>query len=198
MRALIVDDHRLIVEELADELKRIRPDAECFCFTDPIEALEAAERERLVFDVAFLDVEMPGMNGLSLTEKLRESQPNVNIIFVTGYSEYSLDAFELYASAFLTKPINTNKLREALENLRHPIIPKAGQSVNTSAIGLNIFRCREKSGISRKELAANMGVALQTVYRWENGDRLPDIITFMRLAKALGVSIETLMRENQA
>ena len=78
----------------------------------------------------------------------------------------------------------------------YPIIPKAGQSVNTSAIGLNIFCCREKAGISRKELASDMGVALQTVYRWENGERLPDIITFTRLANVLGVSIETLMRED--
>ena len=195
MRALIVDDNSLIVEELADELKRIRPDAECFCFTDPNEALETAERERLVFDVALLDVEMPLMNGLILTEKLRERQPNVNIIFVTGYSEYSLNAFELYASAFLTKPINPKKLREALENLRHPIIHTQGRSVITSVIGLNINRCREKAGLSIKELAAKMGVAVQTVYRWESGERLPDVITFTRLAQLLGVNVETLMRE---
>ena len=68
-----------------------------------------------------LDIEMPGMSGLALAKSLSARFPLINIIFVTGYAEYAYESYQLYASAFLAKPVSRKALRSALLHLRHPI-----------------------------------------------------------------------------
>ena len=62
-------------------------------------------------------------------------------------------------------------------------------------LGKRMVKAREESGMSIQELSDELGVAVQTVYRWERGKRIPDVVTFMHIAKALGVSIEKLLGE---
>ena len=195
MKVLVVDDHALIVEDLMDEVRSIRPNAECVGVTSPAEAAALAERTR--FDVALLDIDMPGMNGISLARRLIEGQPLINIIFVTGFEEYAMESYDLFASAFLVKPVTGRKLRQALENLRHPVLELDDTLVSRQYAGSNVIGSRIKAqriarGIARRELAEYMAVTVQTVARWENGDRLPDVVNFLRLANYLGVSVEKL------
>jgi len=117
MRTLTVDDKITVVKMIELLLKRIKPDWEHFIFTDPNEALAAAKEQ--VFDVAFLDVEMPDMNGIELAKRLQVLNPRINIIFITGYEEYMPKAFALHASGYLMKPVTETALREELNNLRH-------------------------------------------------------------------------------
>lgn len=119
MKLLLVDDEQIALEELQDALMQIQPDAQVQCFDDGKTALEQAQKE--IFDVAFLDIEMPELNGLELGRRLKVLQPKLNIVFVTAYSEYALDAFKLYASGYLLKPIQTQRVQEALANLRMPV-----------------------------------------------------------------------------
>lgn len=65
-------------------------------------------------DVVFLDIEMPGMNGMETARKLRESDENIQIVFVTGYSEYVYEGYEVRALGYLLKPAKTKKLEEIL------------------------------------------------------------------------------------
>ena len=198
MKVLIVDDRALLVEDLADEVKRIKPTAECVGTTSPLEAMELAGRTR--FDVALLDIDMPGMNGITLARRLIAGQPLINIIFVTGYEEYAMESYDLFASAFLVKPVTGRKLRQAFEHLRHPVLELDPTLLNAQYAGSNVIGSRLKEqrqarGISRKELAEQMEVTVQTISRWETGDRLPDIVTFMRLASLLGISVEELAKK---
>ena len=71
-------------------------------------------------DTAFLDVEMAGMSGMALAERLRRMKPDVNIIFVTGHGSYRDGAFGLHASGYLMKPVTARKVREELKDLRYP------------------------------------------------------------------------------
>lgn len=77
--------------------------------------------EENVCDVAFLDIQMRSMTGLELAKQLKERQPNVNIIFVTGFSEYTGEAIQLHASGYIEKPVTEEKIRRELDNLRHPV-----------------------------------------------------------------------------
>ena len=67
------------------------------------------------------------------------------------------------------------------------------QYMGKNLIGARLMQCREERGMSVQELAGELGVAVQTIYRWERGERVPDVITFMHIAKVLGVNVERIM-----
>jgi len=196
MNILVVDDNKLIVEDILDELKTLAPNSFCLGTTDSLHALELNKENN--FDIVISDIEMPGMNGITLARKLIAYNPRINIIFITGYSEYALESYSLYASAFLTKPISSQKLKDALDNLRYPVCSITDEMISAyyngeSYLGKKIEKYREDMNISRKDLAELMDVSVQTVYRWENGARIPDVITFMKLARILGTTMDDLI-----
>ena len=110
MKALIVDDSKLARQELKHLLKDF----------DEVEVIGEAENavvaleklEKLDPDVVFLDIQMPGKNGFELLQEL-ESSPE--IIFVTAYDQYALEAFEHNALDYLKKPIRKDRLNLAIE-----------------------------------------------------------------------------------
>lgn len=196
MNILIVDDEKLIVDDLIEEVREIYPEALIDGVTDSLSAEEISRDKG--YDIALLDIDMPEMDGLILARKLIASSPAINIIFVTGYPEYALKAHDLYCSAFLLKPVGLRKLKSAFANLRKPLLtlPKNFLEENysgSSAIGKRLETVRKQRGISRQDLAELMKVKRQTIYRWEQGDRLPDIITFLKLTRILGVNLEQLI-----
>lgn len=125
MRILIVDDEVMMLEEMQCIVQEIKPKAEIVCAADYRKALEAAQESS--FDVAFLDIEMPGMNGLALARALKDQCPNVNIVFATAYSKYAVDAFSMYASGYLLKPIREKQVEEAFAHLRTPVRYEEGR-----------------------------------------------------------------------
>lgn len=195
MKILVVDDHPLIMEDIADELRGIEPDAEVIGSSNPLEVMDLCHQHR--FDVVFMDIDMPGENGLDLAKKILADYPRTNIIYVTGYEKYALDSYNTWASAFLVKPVSTERLREAMKNLRFPVSDITEQMVEdqytgNAAIGGRIRLYREKRGMSRNEFASLMSVSVQSVYRWESGERLPDVATLMEMARILGVNMNQL------
>ncbi len=66
-------------------------------------------------DIALLDIEMPGMDGMTLAKRLRMMGENLQIIFVTGFSDYALEGYEVDAVSFLLKPVQTQHLSACLE-----------------------------------------------------------------------------------
>ena len=196
MKILIVDDEKLIVDDLTKDLETLFPMASIDGFTEGEEALASAEHKE--YDVALLDIDMPDIDGLTLARKLIVSCPVINIIFVTAYKEFALAAHDVYCSAYLLKPIGIKKLREAFSNLRKPFIDlPPGFSVSHysggAVIGKKLKQYREQRGISRKELADLMNVSRQTIFRWELGKRIPDVLTFLRLTRLLGVNVDDIL-----
>ena len=120
MIVIAVDDERFALENLVESIKKVSPDAHIHRFRYPEDALDFAKGTPV--DVAFLDVEMIGMNGVELAERLKLYHPDINIIFSTGYGYYRDAAFDLHASGYLTKPITPEKVKKELDNLRRPIL----------------------------------------------------------------------------
>lgn len=116
MRALIVDDSRLAASSLLKTLDGVDPSGAHAACLDAAKALTICSGNGV--DVVFLDIEMPGINGLEFARRLKIQAPRTNVVFVTGYPEYALDAWGTQASAFLVKPADADDVRRALASLR--------------------------------------------------------------------------------
>lgn len=111
IRALIADDEPLAREALRDALAAtggVEVVAEC---ANGVEAAEAIRRLRP--DVAFLDIDMPELNGLAAAEAATQTQ----VVFVTAYDDYAVEAFALEAIDYLLKPIDEKRVAEALRRV---------------------------------------------------------------------------------
>ena len=118
---------------LAASLKALRPEAELMCFESSLEALAAA-RERQV-DVAFLETELPELDGLDLGQYLQELNPMVNLVFLSDEADSAFDAMSLHASGYILKPASDFLLRHELDDLRHPAGEKAQKRVFAQTFG---------------------------------------------------------------
>lgn len=85
MKILAADDEILALEMMTDAIRQAYPDAIVYDFTSPSKLLSFAERNTC--DIAFLDIQMRGINGVDLARKLKKLSPKINIIFVTSYNE---------------------------------------------------------------------------------------------------------------
>ncbi len=114
-RALIIDDERLARQELKNLLSDF-PDIE---IVGEAENADEAEKQidTLKPDILFLDIQMPGKNGFDLINDLDRSP---EIIFVSAYDEYALRAFEVNALDYLLKPVQPERLKEALSKIGQP------------------------------------------------------------------------------
>ncbi|WP_461257925.1 LytR/AlgR family response regulator transcription factor [Treponema sp. R80B11-R83G3] len=119
MNILAIDDNVMALEELVSSIKEACPDDDIHSFSKPSELLDFAKEN--ICDIAFLDIEMWGINGIELAYKLKEINSNTNIIFVTGFSEYAKDSYAVKASDYVMKPVTKEAVKEALENLRYPV-----------------------------------------------------------------------------
>src|SRR6202011_1320384 len=122
--ALLVDDEQLAREELSYLLKEF-PEVEVLATArNGLEAIKLIEN--LEPDVVFLDVQMPGLDGLGVIQKLREKNvPLPHFILATAYDQYALEAFRWEALDYLIKPIEKDRLSVAVERARKVVAEKA-------------------------------------------------------------------------
>jgi len=114
--ALIAEDEELLRSALVEQLRRLWPElrivAEC---EDGASALEQlAEKQP---DIAFLDIRMPGISGIQVARALGELSPRTQVVFVTAYDQYAIDAFEQGAMDYLLKPVSDERLLATRERL---------------------------------------------------------------------------------
>ena len=133
MRVITVDDEELILERMLELLGKMEQITELQGFTLPSKAWEYAQNHPV--DVAFLDIQMRGMDGITLAQKLKLLYPDVNIIFMTGFSEYSLDAVRLHASGYLLKPPSLEDIKAELADLRRPVSYVPKKRINIQCFG---------------------------------------------------------------
>ena len=115
---IMVDDRKLILTGGLPVLEDVLPHANVTGFTDADEAIEYAKTNRVA--LAFLDIELRNTSGLDLCRDLLDINPRTNIVYLTAYSNYSLDAWSTGASGFMLKPITPEGVKEQLKNLRYP------------------------------------------------------------------------------
>ena len=93
MKILAIDNNESALKLLTASIAEACPLSEIFPFRKPSEFLVFAKDNPC--DIVFLDIKMWGMNGLALAKELKEINPKINIIFVTAYSKYASDAFDI-------------------------------------------------------------------------------------------------------
>jgi len=133
MIILAVDDERRALSTLMQAIRDAVPEAFVEGFSTVDDSLEFAKSNKV--DVTFLDIQMPEMNGLLFAMNLKEINPKTNIIFVTGYSQYALDAMELHPSGYIMKPVTKEKVELELENLRYPVPIESNGRVRVQTFG---------------------------------------------------------------
>ena len=121
MKTLVVDDKAMPRKVLERAVAEAAPEARITACANAAEVL--ALENVASFEVAFLDIDMPGMNGVDLARELKRLNPRMNIVFATGYDEYMAEAFSLHSSGYLMKPITAESVAIELDNLRFPLAP---------------------------------------------------------------------------
>lgn len=158
---IIVDDEKLALNRMADLLK-LFPEVEVIA--KEFEAEAAIERIiKTKPDIVFLDIEMPGMTGFTLIEKVREHFVFPFFIIVTAFNQYAIKAIKKEAFDFLLKPVDIDDLRECIEHYDHKInhFPHIDNS-NLSEREKEIARliCQGKTS---KEIGKKLFIAKNTV-----------------------------------
>ncbi len=134
-KAILIDDEEMALDVLEIKLNEVGGVAVVGKFQVVSEALRhcGALRPELIF----LDIEMPGMNGLEAAEELRARCPDAEVIFVTAYHHYAVDAFGTEAIGYLLKPVAKDKLLQALSRYEslHARLQRRGSAAETAGSG---------------------------------------------------------------
>ena len=116
MRVIAVDDEELMLRALVRAVSSSPDISEVTQFSNAEDTLEYVNDHPI--DIAFLDINMRGMGGIALAEKITQICPNCKIVFCTGYEEYAIPAFKIHASGYLMKPISAQDVQTEIDNIK--------------------------------------------------------------------------------
>lgn len=128
MKAILIDDERLAIEFLEQQIFK-NSDIDV---VDTFTSFDINTNRDLLseLDIVFLDIEMPEINGLQLAELILEVNPAIEIIFVTAFNEYAVQAFELNALDYLLKPIQSDRLRKTIARIDKDLTNKVAPTID--------------------------------------------------------------------
>ena len=121
MKAILIDDEIIALELLELKLKEFAYVEIVGSYTCPFEALDDIGNKEV--DVVFLDIEMGETNGVEISHRFLRLNKDIEIVFVTAYSEYAVDAFEINVIDYLLKPIKDDRLEKTINRLKEKIEP---------------------------------------------------------------------------
>ncbi len=199
MIAIAVDDEVLMLGALVAAIKASPDISEIIQFTGCEDALEYVKDNPA--DVAFLDINMRGMGGLALAEKIISFCPDCKIVFCTGHEEYAIPAFKLHASGYLMKPISAKDVQVEIDNIKgvrqkqKPLEVKCFGNFEVYAKGEKLTFKRSKT----KELfaflvdrnGAGVSVAEIGAALWESDDEAKNQNYIHQLFRDLRQTLET-------
>jgi len=135
LTTVVVDDEQLACDELSYLLKDF-PEVEVIATgSNGIEALELIQK--MEPELVFLDVHMPGLDGMGVVRRLREKEIDLpHFIFVTAYDQYAVEAFRLQAMDYLLKPVDKGRLAETIERARRAIQDRKSPETAAGAKGV--------------------------------------------------------------
>lgn len=119
IKAILVDDEELSLQLLRKQLNKIGGVDVVATFSNGEEFLE--EMKQIDFQVAFLDIEISGINGLELADIILDYNSNISIVFITAYRDFAIQAFEIHSLDYLLKPITESRLHKTINRLQHHI-----------------------------------------------------------------------------
>lgn len=123
MRIAICDDEKIYRKQLMTELEKIIKSLDVIIdeYDNGKELIDKYDKYK--YELVFLDIEMPAMNGIDLARALRVKSDTLEIVFLTGHIEYALEGYEVNALRYLTKPVNPQKLQEVISFITKKELP---------------------------------------------------------------------------
>ena len=152
IRAILIDDEQESLEALRFDLEEYCPQVEILAMcSDPFEAVEQIKRCNP--DLIFLDIEMPGLNGFDLLDRL--NQYEFDVIFVTAYDEFAIRAIKVSAMDYLLKPIDEDELMDAV----HKVEEKQNRYLSKEHVEILLTNIREEDGrFAKLAIPSNEGL----------------------------------------
>jgi DNA-binding LytR/AlgR family response regulator len=156
LRALVVDDEQLARDELCFLLGQVGGVDIIGQASDGVAGLRLAGE--LHPDLLFLDVQMPGLTGFEVARRLIEADILPQVVFVTAFDQYAVDAFNVNAVDYLLKPVDIDRLEQALERVRRRLGPEPASEVRLSQADLEkvISALQARQG-RRDQIAIRVG-----------------------------------------
>ncbi|MGO4548580.1 response regulator [Paenibacillus sp. 2TAB23] len=192
LKAILVDDEEPALVHLERLLKADGRVQIAGKYTSAQEGLEYLARNDA--DVAFLDIGMPEMNGLQAAERIQTLYPHIRIVYVTAYSAYAVEAFELYALDYLLKPVDAVRIGKTINRIEEyaMLLNKQPQPVESEAeaneLSVRLFKRLELSG----------GAVLDGKVKWRT-KKAQELFAYLLHLNGAWVAkdrlIETLWRE---
>ena len=132
-KAIVAEDESLLRAELVSLLAKAWPDldivAECEDGASALDALDVHQP-----DVAFLDIRMPGITGLEVAAAAAQASPKTQVVFVTAYNQYAIDAFDRGAVDYLLKPIAPDRLAATVARLKERLDSGGGDAATLASV----------------------------------------------------------------
>lgn len=119
IKAIVIDDEWYNLEEISERVEKTGFIDIVGKYQNPLKALE--EMFLTCPHIAFIDIELPEMDGITLAEKLLESNPSIIIVFITSWNQYAVQAFDLNALDYILKPIKTERFNRMVEKIKNEI-----------------------------------------------------------------------------
>ncbi len=189
IRIVLVDDEPNSCESLAIKLKATATDLDIVgIYHDPQTAIEGIRTLKPA--VVFLDIEMPGMNGFKLLEKMEAF--DFEVVFVTAYDEYMLNALRISALDYLLKPVDTAELKDALARLRKKILLQENVPQTKEPMDLPGEIPKEQHAPKRLALATLQGVLFLKVNEIIRVEALSNYSNFFLVNKQKIIVSKTL------
>lgn len=213
MNIIYVDDEKPAIQNFELTVAHFPEISQLHTFQSGEDALEYVKNHTV--DAAFLDMEMPGIHGIGLAKELRALDSNIRIIFVTAYSQYALDAWEIDANGYLLKPYTARDIRKELYKCTYKPLPSHRVVIETipdfsvSVDGAPLYIAGSKPRemlallVDRKEHGFSMGECIACLWPERDtnaGTQSLYRMTWKRLMDALdtaGVSDIILSSDNR-
>ncbi len=128
---VLCSEHK--IPALTKILQRVMPENTVTGFSQEAQAVSFLGQ--IPADVAFVETDAPGMEGLGVAERLRRQFPMCNVVLIADDARFALEAFDLRCSGYLVRPILPDALRREMENLRFPLSEKPQQRIRIQTFG---------------------------------------------------------------
>ncbi|GAK13137.1 response regulator [Geomicrobium sp. JCM 19039] len=134
IRAVVIEDEPLALEYITHLIKRTNQFIVCGMYTSSESAWDALNRDKP--EILFIDVELPGASGMVLAEQIYNEYPSMNIVFITAFQEYAVQAFEVNAVDYLLKPVTFQRLLKTIDHFT-----KTDKEIGVSSTPITSISC---------------------------------------------------------
>jgi len=208
MKILIVDDERNVLRDFISEAEELQGIEQILPFDDPRAALQYVADGGEV-DLAFLDINMPEIDGIELMKRLRALRPELFITFLTAYSSYALDALELEANGYVLKPFDRREIQTILQKYQRIRKPKPSQPrivirtfgrfdlfVDGAAVHFSSSKAKELLALLVDKAGGNVSMDYLICHLWEDRPLDDKVKALYRIAlKNLRETLKTVGAE---